>query len=139
MWHGYDYCGDTAGPGGSGGGILVLQARAADIAGALEVDGQSATAGAAGSRAYGAGGGAGGSLLLVVESLAISGLVTARGGSGYPPLTCEDRAQCLGGDGAPGRVRLDYLSINGQDFGSAEAQAEMAASFDPLPGHLAQP
>jgi hypothetical protein len=132
VWQGTTACvGTGPGPGGDGGGLLLVTAGALTASGpaALLADGGSTTHCAKGSWEYGAGGGAGGSLWLVADTLSLAvGAVDAAGGSG------EKRNIRRGGDGGVGRVRIDCGSCNGAPLGSTAATAALAAAADPDPG-----
>ncbi|MFN8444595.1 MAG: PKD domain-containing protein [Caldilineaceae bacterium] len=100
--------GSERGGGGAGGGIIILIGKNAivDTAGAMTVSG-----GRGGGHWSGGGGGAGGSILLKVQTSTISGTVSANGGWGgggggqsRPPSP----AGSFGGDGATGRIRIEY-------------------------------
>lgn len=108
---------DTYGPGGAGGGIVLIWAGRleAEGEGALASEGQDATAWTRGTWTYGAGGGAGGSMHLVAEALELTeGALQASGGSGY---TAVDRP---GGQGGAGRIRVDCETLAGISCAAAD-------------------
>ncbi len=102
--------GGASGPGGAGGGVLLLEAGAlvAEGEGAILASGEDGTAWASGSWTYGAGGGAGGSLWIQAETMSlVEGAIRATGGDG------EDAVDRPGGDGGQGRIRVDCGTVNG--------------------------
>ena len=102
---------DSYGPGGAGGGVVLIWADEVVISGAggIAAAGEDATAWTRGTWTYGAGGGAGGSLWLVAETLELAeGALNAEGGAGYAEV---DRP---GGGGGVGRIRVDCSSVNGE-------------------------
>lgn len=127
VWDGYS----SPGPGGDGAGILYVGAAGIDASGAASISamGGSTLAWATGSWTYGAGGGAGGSVWLVADDLSLgSGAVDATGGFG------EATHIRVGGDGGDGRIRLDFMRINGYDLGGTEAISAVSAGSEPDAG-----
>jgi hypothetical protein len=107
------------GGGGDGGGIIMLWAPEITINGHIGVDGANGGPGTAGSArrtcatgcgAGGGGGGAGGAVYLVGDKVAISGTVTARGGSGGA-CSCTDGGD--GGAGGAGRIGVHAADVSG--------------------------
>jgi hypothetical protein len=128
VWNGSD---GTEGPGGAGGGILLLSAASITVAegGTIRATGGDTHAWSTGSYSYGAGGGAGGSVWLIAGDLELAeGSVLATGGAG------EDAYERYGGDGGDGRVRVDCQVCNGAEPGSVAAAEALATSSDPDPG-----
>ena len=82
-------CGYVSGPGGTGGGIVVVLAGTAAIDGDVFANGAASVGVSPGTRLYGAGGGAGGTVWLTVRNLSLTGLVEATGGAGAIPPPCE--------------------------------------------------
>jgi hypothetical protein len=131
------------GAGGGGGGILLLRGNTLNVTGVLDATGADGTSGCAAaindcghgtqSEAGSGGGGAGGSVYLVANRLNLAAdSILAAGGAG-----AEDSAVLgyFGGDGAPGRVRLDYSAINGESWGASGAEDAEESSSDPDPGY----
>ena len=119
-------------PGGNGGALIVLIADSATINGQVRADGQIGSVNAnCGSRGSGGGGGgSGGTVWISASTLVVaSAAISAIGG----PVQCNG-----GGAGGQGRVRLDYATINGEDFGSSAAGDAANAASGPSPGHTAQ-
>ena len=137
VWNGgTDSTGEDPGPGGDGGGIVVIGASEiiADGADAITSYGGTTTHWASGSWTYGAGGGAGGSIFLVADALTLAvDAVMADGGLGQAAYI---RA---GGDGGDGRIRLDFNTLNGDSQGTSEADAELIDTCEPDPGYDAAP
>ncbi len=128
VWNGSD---GTEGPGGAGGGIVLLAASEilVDEGGSIRANGADTFAWSTGSYTYGAGGGAGGSLWLIAQQLQIAeATVLAAGGAG------QDDYERQGGDGSEGRVRIDCETCNGFEHGSEEATEALGAGSDPDPG-----
>ena len=128
VWNGSD---GTEGPGGDGGGILLLASASITVAdgGAIRATGGDTHAWSTGSYSYGAGGGAGGSVWLIAGELSLAeGSVLATGGAG------EDAYDRYGGDGGSGRVRLDCQTCNGAEPGSTAAAEALALASEPDPG-----
>ena len=124
------------GPGGAGGGLLFIGAQTvrAEGEGAITASGETTRAWAQGSWTYGAGGGAGGTLFLIAQTLLLGeDSLQAEGGQG------EQTHERFGGDGGEGRVRLDFISLNGAEQGTDAAIDESAAVSLPAPGWSAAP
>ena len=84
---------------------------------------------ASGSWTYGAGGGAGGSIWLIAQDLWLGGdSIQANGGLG------ERYHIRHGGDGGDGRIRLDYVTINGYDYGTTSATTQANSVSSPVVG-----
>ncbi len=133
VWNGGE---TTIGPGGSGGGLLVIGADTiqADGAYAITSFGGTTDAWAIGSWSYGAGGGAGGSVWLQAVTLELADdAVSAEGGFGES--TNPTRA---GGDGGYGRVRIDFQEVNGYSYGDGGDTTALEAACEPDPGHSEQ-
>jgi hypothetical protein len=123
VWYG----GNNPGPGGDGAGMIFIAALSIETAaeGAISAIGDSTSHWSTGTWTYGAGGGSGGSIYLMADTLMLtSESVVATGGLG------EQTHIRLGGDGAVGRIRLDYNTLNGAAFGSATSEEENAAEPD---------
>ncbi len=128
VWNGND---GTEGPGGDGGGALVLAATSLTVeaGGSIQAAGGDTHAWSTGSYSYGAGGGAGGSVWLIAGDLTLAeGSVLATGGEG------EDAYERYGGDGGLGRVRVDCQTCNGAEPGSAAASEALGLACEPDPG-----
>ena len=109
---------NVTGDGGAGGGLVALYSGVEIIvSGSILADGsdgENAThlADAEGELG-GGGGGAGGQVLLVADTLTLSGTVQALGGAGgYWAVTTTSRLG-YGGDGSDGRIRLEYNTLTG--------------------------
>jgi hypothetical protein len=118
---GADEDGSYPGPGGDGGGALLMRANQVDVSGRIDAsggdggDGRNDDAcGGNGCGMAGGGGGAGGAVYLRSSSSASlgSGNVRATGGGGGR-CSCEGRSQ-VGGTGGVGRIGLDAPSSSGQ-------------------------
>ena len=98
---------DGAG-GGAGGGAVKIMSRNINVNGSITADGGDGgsaynyNAGESGS----GGGGSGGAIWLSGFKINISGSISAEGGRG--PHSGEEA-----GDGGDGRIRIDYMSLNG--------------------------
>jgi len=132
VWNGgNDDPAEDPGPGGDGGGILIIGAGAlvADDAGAFVCTGGTTYHWSRGTWTYGAGGGAGGSVYLITgEAVLPAGAVDATGGFG------EDTHIRIGGDGGVGRVRLDCVICGGFDHGTPDADIFLLDAAEPDPG-----
>ncbi|MDP2311295.1 MAG: CotH kinase family protein [Pseudomonadota bacterium] len=98
------------GPGGAGGGIVLLFAGGVDAEGpaAVTAAGADARSWTAGTWTYGAGGGAGGSIGIRADDVRLGARgIVATGGVGY---VIVDRP---GGDGGDGRIRVDCTEVSG--------------------------
>ncbi len=135
VWNGgTDTPGEDPGPGGDGGGILLVGAGTltAPGAAAIRADGGSTDHWAAGTWTYGAGGGAGGAVWLQADTLSLgAGALSAVGGFG------ESTHIRAGGDGGDGRVRIDCDLCNG--LAPAAATAALRAACEPDPGSVGSP
>ncbi|MDD5495534.1 MAG: cysteine peptidase family C39 domain-containing protein, partial [Candidatus Omnitrophica bacterium] len=112
------YIGDYGGTGGNGGGILQITAPIINVNGSISVNGangeDSVWNGIDRRQIGGAGGGgSGGSLLLSGEQVSIAGTVLANGGYGGSIAR-------RGGDGSPGRIRIDYGVMEGGIFAETD-------------------
>ena len=128
--------GTGPGPGGDGGGLVVVTGATLRLLGShgLVADGASTTACAKGSWEYGAGGGAGGSAWIVADTVSLAAeSVHARGGSG------EQRNVRRGGNGGVGRVRIDCTTCNGFAAGSAAAATALGSASTPDAGYAGTP
>ncbi len=128
VWNGSD---GTEGPGGAGGGIALLAASTitVDAGGSILASGADTHAWSSGNFTYGAGGGAGGSIWLISQGASLAdGSVLAQGGAG------EASYERYGGDGGPGRVRVDCQLCNDAEYGSAAATEALALASEPDPG-----
>jgi hypothetical protein len=95
---------DHHGPGGAGGGVVLIWADSIEVEGedGIRTQGEAPTAWTRGTWTYGAGGGAGGSMWLAARAVTLADdALLAAGGSGY---TAVDRP---GGAGGDGRIRVD--------------------------------
>lgn len=132
VWNGgTDAPGESPGPGGNGGGMLVIGARAfvALAADVVSSAGEATFNWAQGTWTYGAGGGAGGSVWIQADDFtAPADAVWAGGGFG------ESTHIRAGGDGGEGRVRIDCNTCNGYVQGTSAADAALAAVSTPAPG-----
>ena len=121
---------NISGDGGGGGGIVaVFSGTSITVSGAIDADGEGGEDGDTYGGEVGAGGGgAGGTILLAAPAVSITGLVEARGkdggtGEAYNYQRSYRTTDCgLGGDGADGRVRLEYTTVSG------------VGNIDPTPG-----
>ena len=100
------------GAGGSGGGIIQITSPILNVNGLISANGENGGNTGGGSAGSG-GGGAGGAIILDGEQVTLVGNITARGG--YGGTVGQD-----GGDGAPGRIRVNYGISEGNIF--AESQ-----------------
>ncbi len=137
VWNGgTDNEGENPGPGGAGGGVLLVGAGEliAEGAGAIRSAGESPEHWSYGSWTYGAGAGAGGSIWLIADSLELAAdAIDATGGLGVSDV------ERVGGDGGVGRVRLEFDTCNGYAIGDAGADTAVSDAADPDPGHTAAP
>ena len=137
VWNGgTDTPGENPGPGGDGGGIILIGADTITAAGAEAITSFGGTTihWASGTWTYGAGGGAGGTIWLQADTLTLgSGAVDASGGFG------EATHIRHGGDGGEGRVRIDCVTCNGSAWGTASADAALDDMAEPDPGYTEQP
>ncbi|MCP4917347.1 MAG: hypothetical protein GY913_10520 [Proteobacteria bacterium] len=102
---------DHLGPGGAGGGVVLIWAD--DIlvegVGGIAATGETTGSWSRGDYTYGAGGGAGGTIWLAAEELSLAaGALNAEGGLGYSEV------ERPGGDGGVGRIRVDCEEVNGE-------------------------
>ncbi len=128
--------GTGPGPGGDGGGLLVVTGGTLRLLGShgLVADGAATTACAKGSWEYGAGGGAGGSAWIVADTVSLAAeSVHARGGSG------EQRNVRRGGNGGDGRVRIDCTTCNGFASGSVASTSALGSASTPDAGYAGTP
>jgi hypothetical protein len=102
--------GSTETPGGTGGGVILLDAGGA----LLHLDGDVVADGGSGS----GGGGAGGAIRLIADRLEGEGVVTANGGSG------SNRMRSGGGGG--GRISISYRELG--------AEVDLAAQLSAIGG-----
>ena len=137
VWNGgTDTTGENPGPGGSGGGILVVGAATLDLdgAGGVAADGDATSRWASGTWTYGAAGGAGGSIHLLADAVDLAAdSVVAEGGLGQASYI---RA---GGDGGVGRIRVDCTTCNGAVQGTATADSALDSACTPNPGANSTP
>ena len=137
VWNGgTDSPGEDPGPGGSGGGIVLIGAANLNAAGidAVTSRGGTTTHWSWGTWTYGAGGGAGGTVWLIADALTLAtGAISAEGGFG------EATHIRLGGDGGDGRVRVDCTTCNGATQGSSAATTALEAASVPDPGYSTTP
>ncbi|MDP2913573.1 MAG: hypothetical protein Q8N91_06165, partial [Candidatus Omnitrophota bacterium] len=89
-----------AGAGGSGGGIIQIISPIININGMVSANGQDGE-NAPGALGGSGGGGSGGSIIINGENVSIVGNVLSKGG--YRGVSNQ-----YAGDGAPGRIRVDY-------------------------------
>ncbi len=120
---------NETGDGGDGGGIIAIySASRITVSGEINAEGRDGQdADTYGGESGGGGGGAGGTILLVAPTLTLNGPVSAIGGDGGTgesyAYNGRYSASCgVAGDGADGRVRLEYTTITG------------ASSVDPSAG-----
>ncbi|MFH1593779.1 MAG: LamG-like jellyroll fold domain-containing protein, partial [Candidatus Omnitrophota bacterium] len=109
------------GTGGDGGGIIQIISPLINVNGLISSnaeDGHNAPAVISGS----GGGGSGGSIVLSGEQVSIVGNVTARGG--YGGVGGQS-----GGDGVPGRIRVDYGIKEGEIFTGGESAIYRAGIY----------
>ena len=132
VWNGgTNAVGEDPGPGGDGGGIVLIGAALVQLDGAaaLTADGGSTSHWAQGTWTYGAAGGAGGSIFIVADEVDLAAdSVLAEGGLGQASYI---RA---GGDGGDGRIRIDCSTCNSASQGSSAADSQLAAACAPDPG-----
>ncbi len=96
--------------GGNGGGIIFITADSITTLGTVSSDGQDGYAVSADQGHWGAGGGAGGVVFLRAGIVEIgTNLVHANGGVAYDGFNANGE----GGDGGSGRIRIDYVTLNG--------------------------
>jgi hypothetical protein len=105
---GYE-CG--AGGGGGGGGYITIQATSITIGatGVISVNGGNGGSDGTGN-CGGGGGGSGGSIWLAAPSMTHNGVLTATGGLGGASNVPGNPYYGEGGNGADGRIRLDYAN-----------------------------
>ena len=125
--------GYTGGDGGAGGGVILVWADAADIAGAVRADGAQGQVATVAYRHGSGGAGAGGSVLLQVIDLTLTGTLSVDGGA----RTTAGVGLAGGGGGGDGRLRVDADAVNGEPFGGAAFDAELAAHVTVAPGYTA--
>ncbi len=133
IWNGSD---GTEGPGGDGGGIVLLAASTITVedGATISANGGDTHAWTTGTYTYGAGGGSGGSLWLKAQQLELApSTISAQGGAG------EDSYDRHGGDGGEGRVRLDCATCNGAAQGSEDATEALNEASTPDPGYSEAP
>ncbi len=126
---GVAYIYGIGGPGGAGGGVVLIWAGEllAEGASAVSARGEDGDAWTAGSWTYGAGGGAGGSIHIVADTLELpAGGLDASGGAGYAEV------ERVGGDGGVGRVRVDCDTVNGAEC----SEAALDGLSEPAVGHV---
>ncbi len=105
--------GDYGGYGGNGGGAIELRARKIEILGSVTANGQDGLIYVNDS----SGGGAGGGILIVGETIILSGShLDANGGNGgtacgVTPCSLDDG----GGGGSGGRIKIFYRYLTGED------------------------
>ena len=137
VWNGgTDGAGEDPGPGGDGGGMVLIGADtlAASAAASITSFGGTTDYWSWGSWTYGAGGGAGGSIWLQAETLSLgTDAVDASGGFG------ESTHIRHGGDGGQGRVRIDCVTCNGSAFGTTAADTALEDAAEPDPGYSVSP
>ncbi|MBP7962824.1 MAG: hypothetical protein KBG20_18450 [Caldilineaceae bacterium] len=104
-----DLRGLVSGPGGRGGGILIVLGKSIQISGAMIADGSNG--GNSNSQYSGpGGGGSGGSIFIVGQNISNQGIVRASGGSG----ACREYG--CSGNGGTGRIRIEFCeSLTGSD------------------------
>ncbi len=117
-----------SGGGGAGGGLIFINSAVSITIGATGVvnvnGGNGGTDG--GGNCGGGGGGSGGSIIMQSPTMTNNGTLQASGGAGgasnvnYPPYFG------LGGQGAPGRIRLDY---NGPLSGSGTTTPAVGSHY----------
>ncbi len=134
--------GGIGGRGGDGGGIVLLFAPLVSIQGTVDVGGQDGERACAslndycgtgsGSEAGSGGGGAGGAIYIGAHDLELAdGALSATGGSGVLAGSSEES---WSGAGSPGRIRLDFDTLNGHAHDSAEAGEALEAACEPEVG-----
>lgn len=96
--------------GGNGGGSVVLFGKTMVVSGVISVDGGNGSGNTEWDSGV-SGAGSGGSVHLTGETITITGPVTALGGTGGS--TNNWCGANKGGDGSPGRIRVDYDALNG--------------------------
>ena len=135
------------GAGGAGGGIILIIAAEITISGDIVAYGDDGAlpcnmyndycGTAASSEADAGGAGAGGTIYLICDALtAATNSILAGGGAGQ--LSNNDW-NVYSGDGSDGRIRLDFLLLNGYATDTVDAESEADAVCEPDPGWLAAP
>ena len=98
------------GSGGNGGGAIQIVSPTININGTLTANGDKGFDGSSSSiGSGGGGGGSGGSIVLTGEHLSMAGTITASGGFGGSGAS-------IGGNGSPGRIRINCGSAEGSLF-----------------------
>ena len=137
VWNGgTDRGGEDPGPGGDGGGIVLIGADTLITDGSEAITSYGGTTAhwAWGTWTYGAGGGAGGAIWLQVDDLTLAtDSIDASGGFG------ESSHIRVGGDGGEGRVRIDCVTCNGYSNGTTSAETELDDAAEPNPGYSETP
>jgi hypothetical protein len=105
---------NVSGDGGDGGGIVAIySATGIAVSGSvLSIGDDGDDADAFGGEIGGGGGAAGGSILLVAPALTVTGGIYALGGAGGDGDSWSHSSCGVGGDGADGRIRLEYTTLN---------------------------
>ncbi len=124
---------NTSGTGGRGGGILALFAESLIADGALISAGVHGWIPADYYDSGNGGGGAGGTIVLHAGVIDGAGLVSTPGGFGAPSQNTDWNSP--GGDGAAGRIRIDYQSAYGVLSGDPLATWYLEHLCVPAPGH----
>ncbi|MFW0862569.1 MAG: DUF2341 domain-containing protein [Candidatus Komeilibacteria bacterium] len=116
--------------GGSGGGMVYIEADSIKIDGAINADGQDAFFYANDDGLWGAGGGSGGAILLRASLLDVeSNSLSVAGGAS------ADGSNHYGGDGGEGRIRLDAHRLKGSvDVNAYKGDPVLDLDFDNVSG-----
>jgi hypothetical protein len=122
-----------SGTGGAGGGLVMIFAAQMTIHGTVGARGAAGAVAPISTYDSGnGGGGSGGAIYLLAGELEGNGGITAEGGLG---AASQHGWNSPGGDGAIGRLRVDYHHANGHLFGTAAATSYVTAMATPEPGH----
>ncbi len=114
--HDIDNADRSGGPGGDGGGVILIAANTVSVSGTITSNGGAGGAGA-GSHWIGGGGGSGGSVMIQALSVTLgSSLVKSSGGADG---SNSGMSSYVSGDGGDGRIRVESDSISGTTLPSA--------------------
>lgn len=121
---------NSSGKGGTGGGFIYIIAKNISGSGSVTANAENGDPGAGGGTAVGGGGaGSGGSILIKTQSTAISGTITALGGSGGT----GGFGGGAGGIGGNGRIHvsfLDSMSITSTPTANTKQDGTLTNSSD---------
>jgi len=111
------------GTGGSGGGVIIIDANKLILNGKIESDGADGGYGTPSKGTAGGGGGSGGSVYLTTKNLLHNGLITADGGNGGDDLGSPENSDGGGGGAGGGRIYVVYEKKTGYGDASVKGGA----------------